>query len=463
MGASLVCYWASVFGVVAHDAFFTELRIRKEEIEMAFATYDDALAYIHGLPRLRPNNGRTELHMLLAAVGHPERQGHFIHVTGTNGKGSTTNAIAHILQAGGLHVGMFTSPFINRFNERIQIDGEPISDDEITTLAGEVATAITTLQEQNADFIIKEFEFVTTMGFLAFARAGLDVSVIEVGIGGMHDSTNVITPEVAVIVNVALDHMELLGDTIAAIAREKAGIIKPGVPVVTGPLTADAEEVVEEVAAQQESNVLVYGLDFEAHGRPNAKIFGETLDYLDADGPISKLNFPLIGDYQVVNAAIAIRAARLYAARMDVSLSDRQIGTGLAQASWPARLERISEEPTIVLDGGHNPDGLGHALAAIRALKYPQVTIIAGILADKALPEMLKQLRQMDADVILTAVPGTPRAATAADYEAAGSGDWRVMDWHDALVDAIYSNTEGVILVIGSLYLASAVRQELLD
>lgn len=427
---------------------------------MEFATYADAVAYIHGMPRLRPNNGRVELQQLLAELGHPEKHGQFVHVTGTNGKGSTTCAIAHILHASGLHVGMFTSPFIDRFNERIQIDGEPIADETLRVLMCKVATAIAHLQAHTPGLIVKEFEVDTALGLLAFAEADVDVAVVEVGIGGEHDSTNVIMPEVAVITNVALDHVALLGGSLESIAHEKSGIIKSGVPVVTGPLVQSAAAIVRDRAKQTGSKEYVFGRDFAAKGKPNARIFGSSLDYTDADGPINKLEFPLLGDYQVQNAAVAVQAARVFATRTGRELTDTQVRTGLAAATWPARLERIKTDPTIVIDGGHNPDGLGHALKAVKALRYPQVTIIAGILVDKALPEMMSQLRATGADVILTTVPDNPRAASEADYHAAG-GTWRVMEWHDALIDAIYSNTDGLILIIGSLYLASAVRQEL--
>ncbi|WDF81690.1 bifunctional folylpolyglutamate synthase/dihydrofolate synthase [Lacticaseibacillus pabuli] len=429
---------------------------------MEFTSYDEALTHIHALPRLKRTNTRDELRAVLATLGHPERVGHYIHVTGTNGKGSTSNAIAHILAAAGCTVGLFTSPFIMRFNERIQLDNQPVSDELIRDAAGRVQTAIDQLRAENPDFYLKEFEFVTCMAFVIYADAKTDVNVIEVGIGGEHDSTNVITPEVSVITNVALDHMEILGDTIGKIAHEKSGIIKPGVPAVVGRLKPEALEQVQARCQETGSKLEVCGVDFAAKGTPDAKDFGEKLSYKDADGRLGGLFFPLLGDYQADNAAIAIRAAKLFAKRIIWQLNTGEIRRGLAAAKWPVRLERVSTEPTIILDGAHNPDGFSHVLAQVKRLHPDHLTIIAGILADKALTQMLGMLKKADADIILTTVPYNPRAASADDYREAGATDWPVLDWHEALAYAMHADAEGTILIMGSLYLVSAVRQELL-
>jgi dihydrofolate synthase/folylpolyglutamate synthase len=428
-----------------------------------FASYAEALTHIHSLPRLKRSNTRAELRAALAHLGHPERQGHFIHVTGTNGKGSTSNAIAHILQASGATVGLFTSPFIMRFNERIQIDGRPVSDEDIRRAAGQVQTAIDDLRVQEQAFALKEFEFVTCMCFLIFADRGVDLAVIEVGIGGTHDSTNVIMPEVSVLINVALDHTDILGDTVAEIAHEKAGIIKPGVAVVIGKLPEDARrEVIARVQTVGAASLAEFGQDFTATGTPDAQSFSEHLVYRDADGKLSGLEFPLIGSYQAQNAAVAIQASKQMAQRLQLPLTNADIKRGLAAASWPVRMERISAEPLIVLDGAHNPNGIAAALSTLRRVQADSVTLIVGILADKAMGQMLAQLADFGARVILVPVPNNPRAATAADYKAAGASDWPVMDWHEALAYTLHEEPDSMIVIMGSLYLASAVRQELL-
>lgn len=433
------------------------------EIRLEFATYADALKHIHGLPRFKRSNSRAELKLVLKQLGHPERQGHFIHVTGTNGKGSTSNAIAHILLEAGCTVGLYTSPFIMRFNERIQIDNEPVPDETIRQAAGAVQTAIDQLQEAHAGLFLKEFEFDTCMGFWIFAQAPVDVAVIEVGIGGTHDSTNVITPDVAVISNVAMDHMAQLGNTLTAIATEKSGIIKPGVPAVTGRLPEEAAVVVAARAKECGSALHRLSHEFDAQGRADAKLFGEKFSYQDLDGKLGQLEFPLLGSYQVDNAAIAIKASKLYAQKNGLQLTSADIRRGLAASHWPVRMERISKEPLIVLDGAHNPDGVSHALGSIRDFDYEHVTLIVGILADKAMDKMLKMIAATGAKVFLVPVPNNPRAATEADYRAAGAkAQWQFCDWHEALAWSIREHPEGLTLVLGSLYLASAVRQELL-
>lgn len=430
---------------------------------MEFASYAEALTHIHSLPRLKRSNTRAELRAVLAHLGHPEQQGHFVHVTGTNGKGSTSNAIAHILQAFGATVGLFTSPFIMCFNERIQIDGRPVSDEDIRRAAGQVQTAIDDLRVQEQAFALKEFEFVTCMCFLIFADRGVDLAVIEVGIGGTHDSTNVIMPEVSVLTNVALDHTDILGDTVAEIAHEKAGIIKPGVAVVIGKLPEDARrEVITRVQTVGAASLAEFGQDFTATGTPDAQSFSEHLVYRDADGKLSGLEFPLIGSYQAQNAAVAIQASKHMAQRLQLPLTNADIKRGLAAASWPVRMERVSTEPLIVLDGAHNPNGIAAALSTLQRVQAESVTLIVGILADKALGQMLAQLADFGARVILVPVPDNPRAATAADYKAAGASDWPVMDWHEALAYTLHEEPDSMIVIMGSLYLASAVRQELL-
>ena len=430
---------------------------------MEFASYSEALTHIHALPRLKRSNTRAELRAVLAHLGHPERHGHFVHVTGTNGKGSTSNAIAHILQTAGCTVGLFTSPFIMRFNERIQVDGRLVNDETIRVAAGRVQTAIDELREQDPEFALKEFEFITSMCFLIFVDQGVDVGVIEVGIGGTHDSTNVIMPEVSVLTNVALDHTEILGDTVGKIAHEKAGIIKEGVAAVIGKLPDEARaEVLTRVEAVGAASLDEFDQDFSASGTPDARSFTEHLQYRDADGKLSGLEFPLIGSYQAQNAAVAIRASKLLAQRLQLPLTNADIKRGLAAASWPVRMERISTEPLIVLDGAHNPNGVAAALSTLRRMQPEAVTLIVGILADKALSKMIGQLADFGAQVILVPVPNNPRAATVDDYRAAGATDWPVMDWHEALAYTLHENPDNMIVILGSLYLASAVRQELL-
>ncbi|KRM87911.1 bifunctional folylpolyglutamate synthase/dihydrofolate synthase [Lacticaseibacillus thailandensis] len=427
-----------------------------------FTDYDGALAFIHNLPRLTKTADHTNLLKVLAALDHPERHGHFIHVTGTNGKGSTTNMIASILQRSGLTVGMFTSPFINRFNERIQIDRTPISDAELLNLAQQVAGIYTELRAQDSDFVLKEFEFVTAMGFAAFAQHNVDVAVIEVGIGGAHDATTVIQPDVAVITNVALDHTRILGHTIAAIATEKSGIIKSGCDTVTADLVADAMGPVRERTTAVGSKLASLGDAFAISG-VHYKNGGTAFKYQDGEGSLSGLWVPLAGDYQAHNAAVAVRAAKTYARRQQWPLKPMEIKRGLQAATVPARMEVISTEPTIVLDGAHNPDGMRHALGAVSLFGGAgDVVIIAGILHDKDLDTMMGQLARTEWPVIYVPVPDNPRAATATEYTAVDSDADVSPSWQDALALILAGDASRTVVIMGSLYLVSDVRQTLL-
>lgn len=427
-----------------------------------FTDYAGALAFIHDLPRITKTADHTNLLKVLAALNHPEQHGHYIHVTGTNGKGSTTNMIASILQQSGLTVGMFTSPFINCFNERIQIDRTPISDDELLNLAQQVAGIYTELRAQDSDFVLKEFEFVTAMGFAAFAQHNVDVAVIEVGIGGTHDATTVIKPDVAVITNVALDHTRILGHTIGAIATEKAGIITPGSSTVTADLVADALGPVRKQAAAVESPLATLGDAFAVSG-VHYRNGGTVFKYQDGDGSMAGLWVPMAGDYQAHNAAVAVRAAKTHARLQSWPLTALEIKRGLKAAVVPARMEVISTDPTVVLDGAHNPDGMRNALGAVKLFGGAgDVVIIAGILHDKDLDTIMGQLAKTDWPVVYVPVPDNPRAASIDEYKAVEEDAMVAASWQDALATILAGDASRTVVIMGSLYLVSDVRQTLL-
>ncbi|TLQ50273.1 bifunctional folylpolyglutamate synthase/dihydrofolate synthase [Lacticaseibacillus casei] len=423
--------------------------------------YSESVAYIHSFPRLAKTGDHRRILTLLHALGDPQKEGHYIHITGTNGKGSTANAIAHVLEAGGLKVGLFTSPFIMRFNERMMIDHKPIPDDELVQAVAVARAALDDLRTAQPDFNVTEFEFVTALAFWYFRQRRVDVAVIEVGIGGDTDSTNVITPVVSVLTEVALDHQKLLGNTIAAIATHKAGIIKPGVPVVTGDLVPEAAAVVAAKTQSTGSQWFRFGRDFTV---PKAKLhgWGQRLAYQDEDGSLADLTVPLVGDYQQRNMAIAIKTAKIYAQVTDWPLTARDIRQGLAASRWPARLEKISDSPFIVLDGAHNPDGIKGLVVALHELFSGPVTVIAGILADKDYASMADMLTRAFATVYLVPVPGTPRALPEAGYQRLHEGQLK-NSWQAALAASLDADPDQPIVITGSLYLAAAARQTLLE
>ncbi len=421
--------------------------------------YQTAVTFIHALPRLAKDGSHKRINALLAALGHPEANQQYIHVTGTNGKGSVANATAHILEAAGLRVGLFTSPFIMRFNERFMIDHQPIPDPTLAAVTTRVAAALAKLQAQQPAFVVTEFEFVTALGLVYFHDAGVDVAVIEVGIGGKEDSTNVIMPQVAVITSVGLDHQALLGKTITSIATHKAGIIKPQVPVVTGALPEAAKAVVAARVTAMHSQWDAYPETFVANAAM-AFDWGQTFTYQDADGRLRDLTIPLVGTYQPANMAVAIRAAKRFAQGAALALSEAAIRAGLQASVWPGRMEKISSQPLIILDGAHNPQGIRGLVQTLAGLFGEQaVTVMAGVLKDKDVTTMIEQLRGSQHRLWLVPVPNTPRATALGDYPANVKHFDR---WQEALAAYRQEATGEPLVITGSLYLVAAVRQALM-
>lgn len=424
-------------------------------------TYAESVAFIHHLPRLAKSSGHERIKALLAALGNPEKGQRYVHVTGTNGKGSTASAIAHILEASGLTAALFTSPFIMRFNERFMIDHRPIPDDDLVAATTVVHKALKQLQADQPKFAVTEFEFITALAFWYFHAQKVDVAVIEVGIGGLTDSTNVLTPVVSVITSVGLDHQKLLGNTITSVATHKAGIIKAGKPVVTAALPADAMAVVKAQVAKTNSAWLAYGRDF---GTKQEKLagWGQSFTYFDEDGKMPELQLPLVGPYQLSNAAVAIKAAKVYAQATDWPLRTSEIRRGLARSTWPGRMEKISDDPLIVLDGAHNPQGIKALVSALDQVFHAQpMTLIAGVLKDKDVTQIVDLLAKTHHRLFLVPVPDNPRASQLTDYPAA-RGVQDFSSWQEALAAHMANYADEPLVITGSLYLVAAVRQTLL-
>ena len=310
--------------------------------------YESALEYIHAVQWAGHKPGLSRTRTLLAALGDPHKKLRFVHVAGTNGKGSTAAMLASCLQAAGYRVGLYTSPFINRFNERIQVNGEQIPDDALVRLVERVRPAADAMAD-----VPTEFEIITALGMLWFAEEKCDIVVLEVGLGGTLDSTNVIDPpECAVITALGMDHVKELGPTIADIAAAKAGIIKPGSPVVSYGGVPKADAVIARVAREQNAPLTVVDLS-------RLKVEGGDLDAVtfDFDG-LDGVRLPLIGSYQPKNAALAITALRVLRGR-GWNIPDSAIRTGLEQVSWPGRFELLRHSPAFLLDGSHTPTGCG--------------------------------------------------------------------------------------------------------
>ena len=414
--------------------------------------YEETIAYIHGAYWKGTKDGLLRARELLDLLGNPQKELRFIHVAGTNGKGSTCAMLASILQAAGYRTGLYTSPFVNRFNERIALDGVPISDDALADVYTRIRPLVDGMSPQPS-----EFELITCGALLYYKEQRCDVVVLEVGMGGEFDATNVIdTPLVTVITAMGFDHMKYLGDTMAEIASAKAGIIKPGGVTVIYGENPEADRVFQETCARMGSRLVVTD-----HSR--AVDHAHTLRGHDLSfGPYRHLRLPLIGSHQVKNAAVVLTAVEELQNR-GLPIPDRAVYEGMASVRWPARMELLSESPVFLLDGGHNPHGFTAAARTLKEL-FPdrRIAVLMGVMADKDHADMIRQLLPL-AGKFYTVQPASPRAMTAealAEEIRALGGTAQAVD---SVADGVKKMTaaagpKDVLLAIGSLYMAGDVR-----
>ncbi|KRN29343.1 folC1 protein [Lactobacillus selangorensis] len=429
---------------------------------MQLSAYADAVAYIHSRPRLLKDGRLQRMTRLMDALDNPQDLLQIVHVTGTNGKGSVVNDLSWLFQESGLKTGMFTSPFLTRFNERFQIDHQSIPDDRLLELTNLVGTTIEQLQKQQPDFGVTEFEFITALCFVYFAQEHVDVALIEVGIGGLHDSTNILTPVVAVITTVGMDHMQMLGDTLAKIAHQKAGIIKPHHPTVIGQLPDEATAVVLKEAAERDSQVYALNRDFQTSQRQTLPNWAEQFDFENDERRFRGLEIPMIGAYQVDNAAVALEAYLVFLKIRQIDEDEQVIRRALKKAFWAGRLEKVNERPLIVLDGAHNEPGIKGLLSVLREnFAQQHLFVLYAGLKDKALDKILPLLQNEHLQLTVTTVPDNPRAASEADYAPYLKPTTHFVDqWPQGLVQIVQQMSDSdVLLITGSLYFISDVRR----
>ncbi|MFT4038372.1 MAG: folylpolyglutamate synthase/dihydrofolate synthase family protein [Thermomicrobiales bacterium] len=438
---------------------------------MTIWTYRDALeelwrrsSYERGLitnPFGAPEKaalGLRRTRALLAALGDPQLAAPLVHVAGSKGKGSTCAFIASAAQAAGLRAGFYSSPHLHRFPERIAIDGAPVSDEEFAAVAQLVAAAAAQVENAEPDLgTISTFEMITAMAFLAFARAQCDLAVIEVGLGGLYDSTNVIDPLVSVITRIDYEHTAVLGDSLTEIAQQKAGIMRAGVPCVVSPQEPEAAQAIAQVAAATGTPLVLGGRDWTWQGDWRA---------FSASGPWGdwgNLAVGIAGPHQVENACTALAALHELSSR-GVHISEDAIRLGLKTARWPGRFEQV-ETPGrhYVLDGAHTP-------AAARALAETwrdtfgeqQATAIIGMGSDKDVPAFLTALSPILRCVIATRAT-SPRAAEPAAIVAAASGAGLPASEAPGVEAALLqlAGEDSLVLATGSLFVAGEVREAL--
>jgi dihydrofolate synthase/folylpolyglutamate synthase len=433
-------------------------------------SYSETVSYLYNLRKEGIKFGLDNTITLMSALENPHTSFFSLHVAGTNGKGSTAAIIASVLSSSGLKIGLFTSPHLVSFTERIRVNNDEIREDEVISLAEEIRGTISTIQSRFPDFSPTFFEVVTAMAMLYFNRKEIDTAVIEVGMGGRLDATNMITPEVSLITSIGNDHRQFLGETLREIAQEKAGIIKNNIPVVISPQDSEVVEVIESKAREKNTKVYLYGRDFCSILKRD-DFSGIYFDYHSGSSAIYDLHVPLTGGHQLYNASVAIKAVELVSERrLKQVITANLIRDGLKNLRWPGRLEIIKDEPPILIDGAHNPDA---ALALSKALmknflrKFKRIILILGIMGDKDLEGIMRPLLPLAAEIILTS-PDSERAASPARLASVaaslGFPDVRIAPTiKDAMEIAeglsLIAPRDSLIVATGSFYSIGEVKE----
>ena len=423
--------------------------------------YTETLAYLDSLGKFGINLGMERIEDLLKELNNPEQKVRTIHVTGTNGKGSVTSMITNLLLVSGLKDGKFTSPHLVRYNERIEVDGKEISDEDFALVVTAVRRAVESVMAKGTDQPT-QFEVLTAAAFLHFALQKLDYAVIEVGLGGLWDSTNVITPVVSVITNVSLDHTDRCGKTVEEIAMQKAGIIKDGVPVVTA-AEGEALGPIQAMALFKQAPLYIYGKAFTGQ-EVASSMEGQTFT-LSAGDYHSNYEPKLPGAHQILNTAVAVVAAKL-ASKQDSRINELALHQGVALTKWPGRLERISQNPDVILDGAHNPAGAAVLRAALdKYYSGKKICFIFGMMGDKDISQVITTLfRKEDTIYTVRADEGARAAEPEALAEQIGSQAQAMHDLAAAYKTALAEvGEDGLVCVCGSLYLVGTFKKMLLN
>ncbi len=414
--------------------------------------YSEALSYIHSISWKGSVLGLGRTQELLHKLGNPEKRLRFIHIAGTNGKGSTAAMLSSVLQSAGYRAGLYTSPFINRFNERMQIDQQCISDDELAELTAEVKPIADGMADHPT-----EFELITAIGMVYFARHACDIVVLEVGMGGALDSTNVIdVPEVAVITAMGMDHVRELGPTMADIACAKAGIIKAGGDVVSYGGNPEADAVFGRIC--RERGARLHQPDFAAIVPGPFGLDGQRFSY----GAWDDIRIPLAGSYQMQNAAVVLTTIDVLRNK-GWKISDAAVYAGMAGTHWPARFEVLCHDPVFIVDGGHNPHGIRATADSLKRL-FPdrRIVFLVGVMADKDVESILGLVAPL-AERFFTVRPDNPRAMAADELarriEKLGVPAEPCASVEEGVRRALaLARPNGVACALGSLYMSGDVR-----
>ena len=434
---------------------------------MRFGSYVDALTWLEShvdFERVSPNRAHVptiqQVRDALAQFANPEQDYRTIHVTGTNGKGTTSTLVAALLYGAGLRVGTFTSPDLHAINERIAINGEPVDDVELTGLLSRLADL-----EEVSGVTLTRFEILTVAAFLHFSDEGVDVAVVEVGMGGTWDSTNVINSDVAVLTNVDLDHVSILGTTVAQIARDKVGVFRPGAIAVVATSHAVVVEIAQEASAELAAALWRLDQEFELE-RNDLAVGGRLITLRTPYDRYEDVFVSLHGIHQGVNAATAIVTAEAFLGR---ALGHETVTEAMAHATMPGRMELVWRHPMIVIDGAHNPAGMRALAATLDGAFYVdgERRCVLGMLVGRDVDEMVAPLVSMGFTEFHCCAPRSPRAMEPAVVAAAVRRQGGVAFEHPGALSALAharerSSDDDLIVVAGSLYLIGEVRGEIL-
>lgn len=413
---------------------------------MKFINAQEVISCLYSLPHLHPKNDLSFIKKILAKLGNPQDQVKTVHITGTNGKGSTSYYLATLLKKAGQKTGLFVSPYVYRFNERIQLNNQDISDQDLVKAANKVQVAFEEIQKEDNDFSLVTFEYEVAIAFVYFADQKCDYAVIEVGIGGEHDKTNVITPEASIITTIGLDHEQIIGPTIQDIAREKSGIIKRNRPVVLGNVPQEVLPILKQKAEKEQAPLFQLGRDFEVK-------LDEQIAYSDNE---HELAFKLHPQVEGFDIAIAVRTFFL----LDLPLTNEKVEQAIDQTVIPGRYQVLQTKPLIILDGAHNIQAMTNLLETVHQLaekRQGHLHALVTMMKDKDLEQVFALFKQND-DVLLTTLD-YPRVAKQNDFPIDVQRRYNYeRDYQRGLTTLKNKMADNdILLVTGSFYLVSAI------
>lgn len=421
--------------------------------------YEEAMEYIVGTSRFGMNFGLERVKAMLSLLSNPQDSLKCIHIAGTNGKGSTSAMITSILREEGYAVGMYTSPYLEEFEERIQINGENIPKEVLANLVGEIKGVVSKVIEMGYDSPT-QFEIITTLMFLHFARAKVDYVILEVGLGGRLDATNVIEPLISVIGSISYDHMNILGSTISEIAYEKCGIIK-NAPVVSYPQVEEARIVIEKVCKEKGSKLVLADEKSIKNINVNKKDNTQIIEY-NINARVLEVEHSLLGEHQVKNTLTALNVIDVFS-EIVKPISDDTIKKGISKTKWIGRMEVMSREPMVVIDGAHNIDGIKNLKSSVsKYFDYDKIILILGILGDKQVKEMVEEISEI-ADFVILTEPHNERAKSIDEMgcylDELNKPYEKILNYKAAYEKALkIAGKNDLILACGSLYMIGDMR-----